>query len=377
MVLTQSQQKASGIITSCAGCLSFASSVTMIIMILRSRVKLSSAYRRLIFGLVIFDMFKSLSSILSSFAMPTGLSWGAIGNDATCTLQGFFAHIGLIGSCFYSLSLSICFLAVIIYKRPGKNTMRLEIALHIFTILLANVSGIILVFTDNFGPSGVQCWLAPKPLNCGTLSNALCTTYGDPELIRWLFGAFPVHFVFVMNCSILFFIGRIQQKQARKNLRYRRGWMTLKSLESQSTTIENANRSGRDQTQLNNLAGILSNISGAEEKRLRHIRNQTYAFALGFFFTYFFAAVYRYAEMYGKSEPPFVLVLLSRMTSPLHGFVNMIIYTYPYAQSYRLNHSSHNFILCWIWAFWHVVKNGGDNDKQISRRLSQRTCENK
>jgi len=173
-----------------------------------------------------------------------------------------------------------------------------------------------------------------------------------------------------MNCSILFLIWRSQLKQARKNLRYRKGWMTTQSVDLKSEM--NENRSDRDLTNLDILATNLSKISKQEEKRMQHIRNRAYAFTLGYIFTYFFGSMYRLTEMYGRSEPSFAIVLLSCITIPLQGLINMMIYTYPHVEAYYRNHSGQNCIISWILAFCHVVKSGGDSDTKITRRLSQR-----
>mmetsp|Transcript_6380 Transcript_6380/g.9269 ORF Transcript_6380/g.9269 Transcript_6380/m.9269 type:complete len:376 (+) Transcript_6380:64-1191(+) len=370
MSWTKTEQKTLAVITSCGGSISFVCSFAMMIAILGSKVKLSTTYRRLFFGMIAFDIIKSVSYIFSSYAMPKGLFWGAIGNDATCTIQAFFTHTGMIGSCFYSLAISICFFVVINCKRPRRNTKRLEMMLHIVTILCAIVSAIILFATGNFGPSGVQCWLAPKHPNFRTHSNLEHTTYGDPGVMRWIFVGFPFYFVYTMNCFIMFLIWRGQLIQAKKNLRYRLGWTTTQNFPAQSTIIEHVSRSDCNATRFANVPANHFTIAETDKKRMKHIRDLAYAFALGFFLIYFFSMTYRLIEMYGISEPPFVIVLLCRITCPLHGFVNMIIYTYPHVQSYHCNNPSHNIILSWIQAFWHVIKNGGDSDSKINKRLS-------
>jgi|AntRauTorckE5430_2_1112549.scaffolds.fasta_scaffold00042_9 hypothetical protein len=72
------------------GFVSFVASGALIVMILFfSRIKLSAACRRIIFGLCVYDIFLSLSSTVSTAPIPVNQGlYGASGNIATCDAQG-------------------------------------------------------------------------------------------------------------------------------------------------------------------------------------------------------------------------------------------------------------------------------------------------
>lgn len=71
-----------------AGSLSSISSVALIASILRSKVKLHRAVRRIIFGFCTYDVVYSIALNLATFVAPKGEALYAIGNIGTCDAQG-------------------------------------------------------------------------------------------------------------------------------------------------------------------------------------------------------------------------------------------------------------------------------------------------
>lgn len=95
------------------GYISTALSVSIIGMILRSEVKLSTTYRRLFFLMCTFQyVLQSINSMLTSLPMPKGTWWLSVGNDWSllpCLCQGLFCvnfhHLRPM-SCLWSNSIS-------------------------------------------------------------------------------------------------------------------------------------------------------------------------------------------------------------------------------------------------------------------------------
>jgi len=72
-----------------SGLASFLGSVTLIITILRSELKLTVPVRRIFFGVCIYNCFQSAAHAFSTFPIPKGQGlWGAIGNIGSCDAQG-------------------------------------------------------------------------------------------------------------------------------------------------------------------------------------------------------------------------------------------------------------------------------------------------
>ena len=129
------------------GCISTFASITLTVSILRSNQKLSTVYRRLIFCLSVFDVIQSISQGISSLPMPKGSIWGAIGNDATCDIQGFFISASFCGTVLYSLSLTVYFLLVVKYDMPeAKIKKYVEPFLHGVPIVYSLVAATFLYY---------------------------------------------------------------------------------------------------------------------------------------------------------------------------------------------------------------------------------------
>lgn len=69
--------------------ISFVASAVLIVMMLRSELKLTVPSRRIFFGLCAYDLLQSAGSAFSSVPIPKGQGvWGSMGNVHTCNLQG-------------------------------------------------------------------------------------------------------------------------------------------------------------------------------------------------------------------------------------------------------------------------------------------------
>ena len=87
------QEIAVSVASATSGTLSCAASSTIIIMIYRSPTQLGNPFRRILFGMSIYDVFQSTSAILSLFLSPAGERWGAFGNQSTCTFSGLIFQV--------------------------------------------------------------------------------------------------------------------------------------------------------------------------------------------------------------------------------------------------------------------------------------------
>ena len=130
------------IIQSCSGFLSLVGSLAIINVILRSKEKLNTTQRRLIFGMSMTDAFSSAAYLLSTIPNT---------NVVACDIQGFFIHIGSIGTPFYNCSLCVYYVLTVCFGKDEKWTKtRVEPFLHAFPILFSIASGIFLSATQSF-----------------------------------------------------------------------------------------------------------------------------------------------------------------------------------------------------------------------------------
>jgi hypothetical protein len=187
------------------GSISVAASLAIIVMIYRSRLKLSTIYRRLVFGISSFDLIQSISQMFSSFLMPKGTMWGAVGNHPVCSFQGFMTVVGFAGAALYTFSLTLYFLLRLRFKMTDMSIkQKVEPLLHLIPILYAWGVGIFIYAMDQYNPAGPICWIAPSPPGCKSNADVDCIeTLVDIETMQWIAAGCPIFFVFFANCLIL------------------------------------------------------------------------------------------------------------------------------------------------------------------------------
>ena len=120
------------------GTMSIMGSSIILYIILRSHVKLSTPYHRIMFGLAISDILQSSNLALSNLPVPrdTPDMLYAIGNQTTCNIQGFFGTVGATSLAFYYIGLSGYFLLSMADSMSDDIICRhYEPCVHIFSIL--------------------------------------------------------------------------------------------------------------------------------------------------------------------------------------------------------------------------------------------------
>jgi hypothetical protein len=142
-------------------------------IILRDVTKIRGTHKysprhRLLAGMSVCDLMASAAMSLTSWPIPKDfllIKWN-VGNQATCTAQGFFSQMAL-GTNAYNCCLAIYYLLTI---RQGwsdeKISKRTEPIMHIVSFGFALGTGVSGLGLSLFNPRGVQCWIAPVPRGC-------------------------------------------------------------------------------------------------------------------------------------------------------------------------------------------------------------------
>ena len=126
-----------------SGLASWIGSVLIIRDVFKDKKKRPSVYHQLILGLSFFDCFSSMAWTFSTAPIPkyedgelSGV-YGALGNQATCTTQGFFVQLGTIGSLSYNVVLSFYYVLVIVKSFREWQLKPLRKWMHGVPIVLA------------------------------------------------------------------------------------------------------------------------------------------------------------------------------------------------------------------------------------------------
>mmetsp|Transcript_12572 Transcript_12572/g.17919 ORF Transcript_12572/g.17919 Transcript_12572/m.17919 type:complete len:460 (-) Transcript_12572:1055-2434(-) len=213
------------IIPALTGCISAVSSACIFFAILLNRRfnKKQTAFHRFLLCISIFDF---MSSIAYGFSTLPNLSnnnmnysvWGAFGNTATCTTQGFFLQMGFAAP-LYIGCLMLYYLFRIRYNfSEEKFEKKVEPYLHVFSIIYPLSLSITGIIFNVFNPVGLVCWFGDYPLNCRK-SGKTCIRGYHSVFWKWLAVA-PIAillaFVPLMN-MILFYTVYSQRKKALKS----------------------------------------------------------------------------------------------------------------------------------------------------------------
>ena len=189
------------VVSMISGLISTLASLTIIIMIRRSNLKLSTIYRRLIFGLSISDLIQSSCQVLSALLMPKGTMWMAIGNEITCDIIGFTSNFGITCSVWYSVSISTFFLCVTRFDMEETKIQKyIESFLHGVPILYSLIINAYILGIDFFNATSTICWIQPPENENGQIDEG---EWRNVVVLRWIGAGGPIIFVFVCNCVIL------------------------------------------------------------------------------------------------------------------------------------------------------------------------------
>jgi hypothetical protein len=325
-------------------------------------------YRRLIFGMSVFDLIQSMSLAISSVPIPVGLMWGAYGNDITCDLQAFTTVVGGYGSMLYSLSLSVYFLFVMLDITESRIKKYLEPIIHTVSISAPFALGIYLYVRHFYNPLSLKstCWVRPQEVR-DCIANAEISR--KECMIKWrhllhlveILLFYPRIFIFAANCIALFIIWYIDFAESRKRSNLYKSALS-RDIHGNSQMSSQGTRIGGSRGPASPLAERLSRPSNSSLQRRETLTRRAIAYIAGFILTYIFSFIFLFLKGAGH-EPHYVLNLLSTFFLPLQGFFNLLIYTYPHVVSYRQSNTRSTYFR----ALMEVVKSGGDSDR--SRRL--------
>lgn len=384
------------------GSMSFLASVTFIVMIWKSNLKLSTTYRRLLCSISVFNVFLSLSLGASSLPMPDGSMWAAIGNSTTCDIQGFATAAGLNGAVLYSISISTYFLLIIRFDmKEAEIREKFEPLFHVIPILYAFGVGFFISLNKSFNPTEGICWIASRPDNCMDDPNVECISSGNLRIMKFAAGG-AVVIAFLINCAILTLIWCTVHASSKNDFQTRLRSSIVLQRRVNSSALEPVRRqsflplsflenhqhdgleegvTGNEFEQFSNqensfpiapsfinpngpLAARLSQRSKASIRRDKEIFKRIVAYIIASVMSYFFTGFNQIYENYYVSNEKslFPIIILSKIFFPLQGVFSILLYTYPHVISYQRRHKSSYFK-----ALFAVVKSGGDDDQKNVR----------
>jgi len=232
----------------------FCGASTIAIMILRSPQKLTTPFRRIIFGLSIGDILQSLSSVIGPMAAAPSEDnpplWG-IGNQASCDAQGFMIMVGGVAVASYTLLLCIFYLHVVKYNMSDQDfSKKIEPKLQAAAIIYSfSASTFYLVNGDyNNVPDGNMCFVANKPHGCHRNPDIECER-GENATDHLLYLTFIP--IICVCMGIMYALSSLYRTVKAQEMRLQRSFQQGFAIRNSVTT----NQGGNDDN-----TGILSSI---------------------------------------------------------------------------------------------------------------------
>jgi len=219
--MTSALEEVKIIVGTITATLSLIGSTLLICTILKSEKKLKKAYRRIIFGASVFDVFQSFGFASSILMSPKGVTPYAIGNVASCSVQGFFFTVGAMAVTFYLQSLCIYYFCIIrLNMRSPDFVKKVEPGLHLMPILYSLAVGIYALTQNYYNYNGTICLTTATPANCESEPDVECER-GEGAL-QWtaLFLAGPSMLAFLTICVVMALIVCSAKKLERRNKQY-------------------------------------------------------------------------------------------------------------------------------------------------------------
>ena len=370
---TLTQQKIIVIAPVITGSLSLISSLTIMAMMLKSKKKLSSSYRRLIFGLSMADVVFSIGQVVSTLPMYHGTVWGAMGNQKTCEAQGILLYFGAAAGNLYMMFLSIYFFTAIYFPMSKKYFARkVEPFFHLCATLYSSTTVLYLFVKKYFNPGNdsLTCWISSFPIRCSINGPIQCIRGAGAVQKRLFFAVVPIALIFL---TIFFTMGMISWKaikQAKSNKKYQFQIPNTSQIVNTAITEDNVNNNNRQRFPRRDSSSwlhVISRSNNEPSNRIKSVTIQAILYVMAFFFSWIFVCVNIIIER--KHGITYVMRLMSRILNPLQGFNTMLVYTRPHVISLRRTHKEYS----WLKAFFIVITSGGDDDGKVvrDRRLSR------
>ena len=153
------------------GSLSAISSLLLIVLIYRSRIRLSTVYHRIMFCMSVSDILASVAMALTTLPMPKDMIYTQFemkevhGNNATCNAQGFVFFVGANFTFALNACLCIYYLFSIRYKMSeARIREKIEPYLYLGAVIISLPIGVIFLFTETYNPSPWDAWCTSMAL---------------------------------------------------------------------------------------------------------------------------------------------------------------------------------------------------------------------
>lgn len=231
MAISRSKQIALAMVPKFSSVLSLLGSGWIVVEVLTETKipKVRHPYHRLLLAMAIYDILESVWNFMSTWPIPKGTPnvYGAIGNTATCSVQGYFLTLS-VAVPIYNAFLALYYMLVIVYGyKDDRIKVFIEPAMHIVAFIWAAGTATVSAGMGLINNANLWCWIAPYPNDCldsrryGS-DQSTCTRGDNAWIYRWAFYFAPLWscILFATLCTLAVY--RKVKYHDMLTLRYRR-----------------------------------------------------------------------------------------------------------------------------------------------------------
>ena len=203
----------------------------------RRSTKLKDPQHRILGMMSIFDVLYSLNKALTFLTYPSGIGVPTFGNDATCSLQGFFTQFAYAtGS--YNVVLSIYYYLIINKGMTKEEFAKVwEKVLHGIVVVCHLSFAIISASIGLYNPTPAFCYIAPGPYDCSTNPDVPCRFETSATYFYEAFGQgwIQLAYVVIIVTNLLIWLSVRRQEKLMKKYQTQLEASRLSDMEKQSS----------------------------------------------------------------------------------------------------------------------------------------------
>ena len=338
--------------------------------VLRDEKRLNSVYHRLILGASVGDILSAFWLALSSIPEPRGSFYMAMGNQATCDMQGFFVQLSVMNP-LYTAAITLYYLLSVRYRYKEHDLARLEKWVHPIIWAFGLGTAAVGIPLKLYNPKYQWCLTATSPRGCEG-NECIRGAYAPYYRVGFSFGWFWLCVLVSTVCLIMLYI--TVQESERRIMRYRfslrvrmsrhqeqklrRAAASSRQLEVQRDSIPISLEDGtstansafkcirriRSHTLLSGFQGNPNNsyYGGASRRTKksklgssRHVASLATGYVAAFIVTMLPATIHC-IKLFPRVAAinPLIWATLMGSTFPLQGFFTFLVYTRPNVEAY-------------------------------------------
>mmetsp|Transcript_1280 Transcript_1280/g.3094 ORF Transcript_1280/g.3094 Transcript_1280/m.3094 type:complete len:450 (-) Transcript_1280:111-1460(-) len=230
--------------------LSMIGSTAILTLIIKDfRNKFGQVKFRFLFGLSLGDFLNSIAYLFWSLPWPSDTPdvWGAMGNDTTCSVQGFLLQFCMIGT-FYNGALGHYYYKSICKQTTDDGYAGYELVWHIVAISIPCFSGLVSVAMESYNYSyAMGCFFAPHPIECAYNDDIECIRGKNAVIWGWVFVGFPCMIILTI---LGFCMWKIKEEVASVVEQVQQEQLRLKKERRKQTGAQQEQLSGGEKTTL-------------------------------------------------------------------------------------------------------------------------------